>query len=124
MDQATTPRAVFGSTARLTASTVDSGPRQGADVGDPHTRYAELFARGGVEAGVWTSTPGGWPIENRPDTEVVMIISGRATITDADGGATDVVAGDVFVLPRGWSGRWDIIEDVEKLYVTITEEQA
>ena len=26
--------------------------------------------------------------------------------------------GDVFVLPRGWSGRWDITETVRKLYVS------
>lgn len=124
MDQVNTPRAVFGSTASLTATTVDGGPRAGADVGDPRTRYAELFTEGGVETGVWASTPGGWPIENRADTEVVLIISGRATITDADGTKTEVGAGDVFVLPKGWSGRWDIVEDVEKLYVTIAEEQA
>jgi uncharacterized cupin superfamily protein len=116
-------RAVFGKIAKLLASTEDGGRRAGADAGDPHTRFAGLFASDGIDAGVWTCTPGGWAIDNRPDTEVVSIISGRARITDTDGTTSEVGPGDVFVLPAGWSGRWDILEDLEKLYVTIEQDR-
>ena len=37
--------------------------------------------------------------------------------TDAGGTAVELTAGDVLVLPKGWSGRWDILEPVRKLYV-------
>ena len=30
----------------------------------------------------------------------------------------ELTAGDVLTLPKGWSGRWDILETVRKLYVT------
>jgi uncharacterized cupin superfamily protein len=116
-------KAVFGTIPGLLASTTDGGRRDGADAGDPRTRFAELFARGGIEAGVWTCTAGGWTIDDRPDTEVVSILSGRARITNADGTSTEVGPGDVFVLPAGWSGRWDILEDLEKLYVTIEQDR-
>ena len=116
-------RATFSTVAGLLASTADSGRREGADAGDPRTRFAELFERDGIDVGVWACTPGGWAIENRPDTEIVSIISGRARITDADGTMKEVGPGDVFVLPAGWSGRWDILEDLEKLYVTIEQDR-
>ena len=44
---------------------------------------------------------------------------GLATISDADGTSHRVVPGTVVVLPKGWSGRWDIHETVRKLYVVV-----
>jgi len=114
--------ATFGRIAGLLSAQTDTGLRPGADSGTPTTGFAELFAAQGVEAGVWSCTPGGWAIENRPDTEVVTILSGKARITNADGTRREVGEGDVFVLPRGWSGRWDIKETVEKLYVVVTSD--
>lgn len=108
---------VHASLEKLRSSMVDAGVRTGADSGEPHIRYAELFEAEGREAGVWACTPGGWTIEERPDTEAVLILTGKARITDRDGTATLVGPGDVFVLPAGWSGRWDVLEPVEKLYV-------
>jgi uncharacterized cupin superfamily protein len=113
------PRAVFGTIDSLRASAVDGGLRLGADAGQPRTAFTELFAVDAIEAGMWACTPGGWHIENRVDTEVVVILSGSARITDDGGSPRDVGEGDMFVLPKGWSGRWDIVEPVEKLYVII-----
>jgi uncharacterized cupin superfamily protein len=69
--------------------------------------------------GIWECTPGGWPIENRPDTETVLLLSGHARITSADGSSVELTAGEGIVLPRGWSGRWDILETARKFYVVI-----
>jgi len=71
-----------------------------------------------VQVGLWECTPGGWTITDRPDTETVRILSGRARLTDAGGASVELSAGDVLVLPKGWSGRWDILETVRKLFVT------
>lgn len=114
-------KAVFSTLEALSRDQLDSGPRAGADVGVPMTRSAELLGGAGLEVGVWSSTEGGWSIVDRPDTEIVLIRSGRAVITDADGTATEVGEGDLFVLPKGWTGRWDIIEAVEKLFVIVEE---
>ncbi|WP_407175732.1 cupin domain-containing protein [Bradyrhizobium sp. STM 3562] len=56
-------------------------------------------------------------MNNRPDTEVAFILSGSATIADATTGTAHIVnAGDVVVLPPGWTGRWDVTETVRKVY--------
>ena len=96
-----------------------TGPRAGADRGEPQTRTRVLFDHGPVNCGVWECTPGGWAIEDRPNTEIVHILLGAATITDADGTVHELTAGSAHVLPKGWSGRWDISETIRKLYVTI-----
>jgi len=109
---------------RLTAEEV-SGPllptglRPGADRGDPQTRTLNIAA-GGCNSGVWECTPGGWPISSREDTEVCYVLSGRARLTDAVTGETlDIGPGDLVLLPQGWSGRWEIVETLKKVYVLI-----
>ena len=114
-----TVRLFSAEASEITGPLQDWGPRAGADRGQPQTsgRILHSTADGSVEVGVWSCTPGGWAIENRPDTETVRILSGRARLTDTDGSSTDLGPGDVLVLPKGWSGRWDIIEPLRKLYV-------
>lgn len=98
----------------------DWGPRVGADTGRPMMSGRVFYEADGISIGVWECTPGGWAIENRPDTETVRILAGRARLTDADGTACELGAGDGLVLPKGWSGRWDILETVRKHYVIVT----
>ncbi len=95
------------------------GPRTGADRGDPRMSLAEFYSEAGIDVGVWECTPGGWAIHERPDTEVVHILEGRVRMTDSDGSTREIGPGDVMVLPKGWSGRWDILEFTRKLYVTV-----
>jgi len=105
----------------LTGPLDDWGPRVGADSGEPRMSGRIFFGAddGPVEVGVWACTPGGWAIVDRPDTETVQILTGRARLTDAGGRSADLGPGDVLVLPRGWSGRWDVLEPVRKLYVIV-----
>ena len=93
------------------------GPRVGFDSGDPQTSGITFFSGHGVDVGVWECTPGGWAIVDRPNTETMMLLAGEITITPADGEAVDLGEGDVFVLPKGWSGRWDVRETVRKFYI-------
>ena len=91
--------------------------RAGADSGDPQLKTLPLDAAPGVLTGVWECQPGGWPVVDRTDTEVCYILSGRAVLTDTKTGETTEIAGGSFlVLPKGWSGRWDVIEPVRKIY--------
>lgn len=99
------------------ADLAPAGQRPGADSGDPQLHTLPLAAGTGGSAGVWECQPGGWPVLDRPDTEVAYILSGTATITDhTTDTAHTVTAGDLLVLPRGWSGRWDVTETVRKVY--------
>ena len=70
-----------------------------------------------MSVGVWECTPGGWAIVNRQNTETMMLLDGLVRITPADGEPVELEEGDVFVLPKGWSGRWDVLETVRKFYV-------
>ena len=94
-----------------------AGQRAGADSGDPQVSTTGISDKDGVKVGVWECTPGGWPVVNRPDCEVAHILKGRATITDASGETRQLLAGSVIVLPKGWTGRWDVSETVRKVYV-------
>jgi uncharacterized cupin superfamily protein len=42
---------------------------------------------------------------------------GRSRLTNADGVVREVVAGDEFVIPRGFEGVWEVIERTRKIYV-------
>jgi uncharacterized cupin superfamily protein len=112
------PLLVANPADELSAELEAWGPRDGADSGEPMMSGRVFYSGGGVEVGLWECTPGGWPIENRPDHETVQILSGRARLTNADGSSVELTAGDVLTLPQGWSGRWDILETVRKLYIT------
>ena len=96
-----------------------AGVRAGFDQGNPQTSHREISRNGPVTVGVWECTPGGWPIVNRGDTEVCSIVSGRGTISDADGTKRLLTPGAVVTLPKGWSGRWDIAESLRKVYVLV-----
>lgn len=112
----TTPLLVANAYADLSAELEDWGPRQGADVGEPQMSGRIFYEGNGVQIGVWECTPGGWTIENRPDHETVQILAGTARLTNVDGTSVELSTGDVLTLPKGWSGRWDILQTVRKLY--------
>ena len=93
------------------------GQRAGADSGDPQMAMRLLDTLGNGNVGIWECKPGGWPIPSRVDTEASYLLSGAADVTDDSTGITHrVSAGDFLVMPKGWSGRWDVVEKVRKVY--------
>ena len=94
-----------------------AGQRAGADKGDPQIAVQQLAPEAVGNLGIWECQPGGWPVVDRPDTEFCYIISGRAMLTDdATGEVVEITTGDLVILPPGWTGRWDVIEPVRKVY--------
>ncbi|MEW2812832.1 cupin domain-containing protein [Streptomyces massasporeus] len=82
--------------SRITGDLEAIGQRPGADSGDPQLGRLRFDTDGTVRAGVWESRPGGWPVEEREDTETCYILSGRAVITDGATGETfEISAVDV-----------------------------
>lgn len=94
------------------------GPRHGADDGDPQISKIEFFANDEIRFGVWESTPGGWEIENRTENESILLLAGRVRIAPRGQEPVEFVAGDAFVLSKGWTGRWETVETARKLYTT------
>ena len=67
-------------------------------------------------AGVWRSEPGKWRVAYTEE-EVCHMLEGRSILIGDDGVATVVVAGERFVVPRGFTGTWEVVETTTKHFV-------
>jgi len=92
-------------------------PRGDAIDGEPVERFRRIFERNGTIVGVWESTVGRYPAHKHGRHSVMYVLSGRATVTDADGASRELVAGSVLIEPDGWSGEWHVHETLRKFYV-------
>lgn len=72
-----------------------------------------------VQIGVWEAGAGKTILNNFPFTEYVLMISGSVIVTEEDGTSRSFMAGDTFVIPKGWSGVWDVQERMKKQIVRI-----
>jgi len=73
-------------------------------------------------AGVWAATRGRWRV-HYSEHEFCHLLSGRVVISagSASGSAAqdaryEFAAGDSFVIPAGFEGIWEVLEDCRKLY--------
>jgi uncharacterized cupin superfamily protein len=88
---------------------VSGHPRQ--RVWSQYTDASQKFS-----VGIWECEPGAWRIRYTEE-EYCRIVMGRSLLTSADGVVREVVAGDEFVIPRGFEGVWEVIEHTRKVYV-------
>ena len=72
-----------------------------------------------VQVGVWEAGMGKLILDDFPFTEYVLMISGIVIVTEKDGVSMTFKAGDTFVIPKGWSGVWDVRERMKKQIVRI-----
>ena len=114
------PNAIFGNIKQLLANLSDDDPPKKVLSGDPKTMYGELMSQDGIDAGVWTCTVGAWNIENYPVDEVILMLSGKMSLTDSEGNSRELVKDDLFFIPKGWQGKWEVLEDMEKVYVIMS----
>ena len=54
--------------------------------------------------------------------QVMLMLGGKLRLTDSDGAVSELSDGDLFFLPKGWSGRWEVIEPICQLYVIISDD--
>jgi len=93
------------------------GPRANADVGEPHDATRPLVKLDAISAGSWWCAAGGWPsLTPRATTEIFYVFSGHGCLTDLDGNRNYFGPGDTVILPKGWSGRWDVLKDIHKVW--------
>jgi hypothetical protein len=87
--------------------------------GDPvHTTW-NLEETDGLYCGLWQSTPGKWRL-TYTEWEYVYIHSGHSILTDKDGKATHLRAGDSYIIRPGFDGTWETVETTLKDYVIRT----
>lgn len=67
-------------------------------------------------SGEWTGEPGTWKV-NYSEHEFCYVTRGRIRMIDEGGEATEVKAGDAFVIPAGFKGTWQVLESAHKFYV-------
>jgi uncharacterized cupin superfamily protein len=66
-------------------------------------------------AGVWSSTRGKWRVQYT-ENEFCHLLAGAVVVTSDQGESWEFWAGDSFVVPAGFAGTWEVIEDCRKLY--------
>lgn len=102
----------------------DVEPEEGAPLpervlsGNPRSRTWNLeeTADGKLFAGIWESSPGKWRVEY-DEWEFFHILAGHSVLTEEDGEARTLKAGDSFVIRPGFKGTWEVIETTRKEYV-------
>ena len=87
------------------------------------TREQYLAGAGAFRVGVWESGPGVLVPDNYPNDEYCRVLEGTLTITNADGSTADFGAGDSFVIPKGWAGRWHMKTRFKKQFVAYAPEK-
>ncbi len=85
--------------------------------GAPEQRVSNYFADSTQQffAGRWSSTRGTWRVRYT-ESELCVMTAGRVVLTGEDGAAFSFAAGDAFVVPAGFSGTWEVLEDCTKIY--------
>lgn len=84
--------------------------------GDPvHTTW-NLEDHDGLYCGIWQSTPGKWRV-SYAEWEYVHILEGVSILTDSEGQATTLKAGDSWIIRPGFEGTWEVVETTTKDYV-------
>ena len=71
---------------------------------------------GQFSTGIWQSEKGKWSV-TYTEEEYCQILEGVSILTDAQGNAEIVTIGESFVIPRGFTGTWEVVERTRKIYV-------
>ena len=99
------------------------GPRKNPDKGSPVEYTRALCKHNATAVGSWGCTEGVFAgSANRPTTEIFLVVEGEGNVVDLDGTAHAWRAGDVVVLPKGWSGRWDVQKPIRKIWAVVSHE--
>ena len=85
--------------------------------GSPVHKVANYFADSTQQffAGKWSSSPGAWRVRYT-ESELCVILAGRVIVKSDAGAAHHFGPGDAFVIPSGFQGSWEVLEDCTKIY--------
>ena len=85
--------------------------------GAPELQVRNFFSDASQQffAGRWSATRGKWRVRYT-ENELCVMTAGRVIIESASGERSSFGAGDAFVIPAGFSGTWEVVEDCAKIY--------
>lgn len=85
--------------------------------GKPTTRVSNYFSDPTQQffAGRWSATRGTWRVRYT-ENELCVMTAGRVVIESDAGERMAFAAGDSFVVPAGFSGSWEVVEECSKIY--------
>ena len=66
-------------------------------------------------AGRWSGTRGKWRVRYT-ENELCVMTAGRVVITSDSGERSEFGVGAAFVIPAGFVGTWEVLEDCSKVY--------
>jgi uncharacterized cupin superfamily protein len=72
---------------------------------------------GSILSGVWECAPCCEEIDAYPVHEMMTVLSGSVTLTNADGSSDTFTAGDTFFIAKGTRCTWKITETLRKYYM-------
>jgi uncharacterized cupin superfamily protein len=70
-----------------------------------------------ILCGVWENAPCKEEFESYPVHEMMTILSGSVTVTNAEGQSETFTVGDAFFIPKGTKCTWHITETLRKFYM-------
>ncbi len=96
---------------------VSSPPADRLLDGHPEQRVWNYFTDGSQQffAGRWSSTRGKWRVRYS-ESELCVITAGKVVLVSDAGTRNVFQQGDAFVVPAGYSGSWEVVEDCTKIY--------
>ena len=50
-----------------------------------------------------------------------VVISGRVALTNPNGSIEEFGAGDCYIVPKGFEGRFEVLETLRKIYVLFND---
>lgn len=71
--------------------------------------------------GWWEGKVGAVDFPETTADEAVWLVEGKIALTDAKGERKEFNAGEGYLLPAGFAGRWETLEDAKKFYVVLEQ---
>jgi hypothetical protein len=88
--------------------------------GNPQLQMRNYFTDTSQQffAGRWSATRGKWRVRYT-ENELCVMTAGTVVIESASGERSTFRAGDAFVIPAGFTGSWEVLEDCTKIYAIL-----
>jgi uncharacterized protein len=85
--------------------------------GAPELQVRNFFTDASQQffAGRWSASRGKWRVRYT-ENELCVMTAGKVIIESATGERSSFGAGDAFVIPAGFTGTWEVLEDCAKIY--------
>jgi hypothetical protein len=96
---------------------VSEPPAERLIAGTPELQVRNYFSDTSQQffAGRWSATRGRWRVRYT-ENELCVMTAGKVIIESTSGERSSFGPGDAFVIPAGFTGIWEVIEDCAKIY--------